>query len=335
MKEASYYRREEKGSVTCSLCPHNCRIKEGKRGVCQVRKNIDGRLFSENYGLVSASHLDPVEKKPLYHYFPGTTILSIGSFGCNLHCKFCQNAGISQSCLSDIPNLNEYSSRDILQMALSTTGNIGIAYTYNEPAIWFEYMIEVAGLAKSNHLKNVMVTNGFISQEPLLELLPLMDAFSVDLKAFTEDFYRTVTGSRLKPVLETLETIGKAKRHLEITNLVIPGLNDDVKTFTKMCRWIQTTLGRETVLHLSRYFPTYKMTIESTPVETLTRLFEIAREYLDYAYIGNVHLSMGRDTVCSNCGQIVIRRDGYWTSKSGLDNNGRCLVCGNQVAVME
>jgi pyruvate formate lyase activating enzyme len=335
MKEALYYRSEEDGSVTCSLCPHNCHIKPAKRGVCQVRKNIDGHLFSENYGLVSASHLDPVEKKPLYHYFPGSAIMSIGSFGCNLHCKFCQNAEISQSCLSDLPHLSDYSPRDILQMTLSASGNIGVAYTYNEPAIWFEYMMDVARLVKNNQLKNVMVTNGFINQDPLHELIPWMDAFSVDLKAFTDDFYRKVTGSRLQPVLDTLETIGKAQRHLEITNLVIPGLNDDINIFSDMCRWIQTNLGRETVLHLSRYFPTYKMTIESTPIDTLTHLYDVAKEFLDYVYIGNVHLSKGRDTSCSKCGQTVMRRDGYWTATSGLDSTGRCIVCGNQVVVME
>jgi len=280
-------------------------------------------------------HFDPIEKKPLYHYYPGSIIFSVGSVGCNLHCKFCQNSEISQSCVKDYPYLKDISPNEIIKIATSKSENIGIAYTYNEPAIWFEYMLDIATSARHNNLKNIMVTNGFINPEPLNELLSLIDAFSVDLKSFTEEFYKKITFAKLKPVKETLKVVAKSGNHLEITNLIIPTLNDSVAEFEEMTRWIAGELGKETVLHISKYFPTYKMTIESTPEYTLSKLLNIAKEHLDYVFVGNARTSEGRDTLCSKCANTVISRNGYWTSRSGLDSTGRCSYCGNRVAVMD
>ncbi len=289
-------------------------------------------LIAENYGKVSALHFDPVEKKPLYHFYPGRIIFSIGSTGCNLHCQFCQNSEISQTSPEDFYPAQEYAPRDLVSLALQRKENIGIAYTYNEPAVWFEYMLDIASLSSAAGLKNVMVTNGFINTAPLDQLMPFMDAYSVDLKAFTEDFYRRITKAKLEPVKESLRHIRRAGRHLEVTNLVIPGLNDDDGTFEDMCRWIAGELGPETVLHLSRYFPTYKMSIPGTPLMTLIRLHELAVKYLDYVFIGNITLPEGNDTLCRNCKHLVISRKGYLTNVEGLDNEGRCKNCGNFVA---
>jgi len=331
MKEALFYQKKDNQKVQCLLCPDNCIIAEGKRGACKVRKNNKGMLIAENYALISAIHTDPVEKKPLYHFYPGKPILSLGTAGCNLHCLFCQNYEISQSAVDEIP-LHLLSPGDAVNKALQTSGNIGIAYTYNEPVIWYEYVYDTATLAHEKQLKNVMVSNGYINPEPLEKIIPLIDAFSVDLKAFSETFYKKYTASKLQPVLESLKIIRAHNKHLEITNLVIPGLNDDKHEFEKMIDWIAGTLGYDTVFHLSRYFPAWKMTIEPTPVDTLKRLYKIAREKLQYVYLGNVSsLEEGQNTVCPQCGQTVIHRSGYYTEITGLDSNGNCTHCGHHI----
>lgn len=329
--EALHYTRLDEKKVRCGLCPHNCVLTDGQTGICKVRTNNDGILQSDNYGQVCSLHLDPIEKKPLYHFYPGHRILSIGSVGCNLHCRFCQNWEISQSCLADYPYLNEYSPEKIIGIALGEEENIGLAYTYNEPTVWFEYMKEIAALTQSTHLKNVMVTNGFINPVPLKELLPLVHAFSVDLKAFTDTFYRKLTSSALQPVLDTLEAIRKAGRHLEVTNLLIPGENDDENDFRAMLQWIRDKLGRETVIHISRYFPTYRLTNPPTPTDLLDRYYDIAREYLSYVYLGNIQSSKGHDSLCPQCGATLIRRLGYNVSITGLTGDMKCKVCGKNV----
>ncbi|MDD5508060.1 MAG: AmmeMemoRadiSam system radical SAM enzyme [Bacteroidales bacterium] len=331
MHQALY--TEKRGEVIiCSLCPHNCHVKKGMLGSCMSRYNNGQELIAANYGKVSALHFDPVEKKPLYHFFPGRIIFSIGSTGCNLHCLFCQNSEISQTSPDQFHSLHEYTPEDLVALARQRNENIGIAYTYNEPAVWFEFMLDIAVLSSEAGLKNVMVTNGFINPAPLDRLMPFMDAYSIDLKAFTEDFYRKVTKASLEPVKNTLQQIRRAGRHLEITNLVIPTLNDDDTIFEEMCRWISGELGADTVLHLSRYFPTYKMSIPGTPPSTLIRLRQLALKYLDYVFIGNITLPEGNDTLCNKCKKVVIRRNGYMTSADGLDNDGRCQNCGNFVA---
>jgi len=326
MVEAAYYTNLDDGKVQCLLCPALCKLRSGQTGSCHIRKNIEGKLYALTYGRISALHTDPVEKKPLYHFFPGRPVLSVGSAGCNLHCTFCQNYDISQHGSDEIP-LHNLTPRELVRKATNVSGNLGIAYTYNEPAIWFEYVKDTATLAKQHGLKNILVSNGYINPEPLQELIPLIDAVNVDLKAFNDHFYRKYTGSKFTPVLETLRILHKNNIHTEITILIIPGLNDDREKFLEMCRWIAEYLGHETVLHISRYFPAWKMTIPPTPPETLEKLFFTAKKVLDYVYVGNIHLREGRDTICPKCGEIVIHRSGYYTETTGLDSEGDCINC--------
>ena len=331
MMDALYYTKLDNHKVQCNLCPHNCVVDNGKQGICKVRVNKSGSLVSENYGQITGYHFDPVEKKPLYHFYPGKEILSIGSVGCNLDCQFCQNHEIAQTGVSDYYHLKELSPGAVVNTALRQKNNIGIAYTYNEPLVFFEFMKDTALNAKQNGLKNVMVTNGFINQKPLESLLRFIDAFSVDLKAFTDGFYKKVTFSRLKPVLENLKTIKKSGRLLEITNLVIPTLNDNEETFKEMVLWIANELGKDTVLHISRYHPMYKMNIESTGAQKLFSLYKIAGEYLDFVYLGNIHTEKGQNTYCPNCKKAVIIRTGYSTETTGIDSKGNCIYCNTKV----
>ena len=325
--EARWYISHDDGSVQCTLCPHNCKLADEKSGICRVRTNKAGRLTSSVYGIVSAIHIDPIEKKPLYHFHPGSHILSLGTYGCNLRCYFCQNCSISQSAPDAGSIKNFYTPDQIIQLALQQPGNIGIAFTYNEPIVWYEYMFDIARLAKNAGLKTVMVTNGFINKAPLNELLPLIDAFSVDLKAFSDDFYKTVTSSKLEPVKESLTSISEAGKHLEVVNLVVPGLNDDEESFTNMVHWISGKLGKETVLHISRYFPNYKLATEATPVSSIKRLTCLAEKELTYVYAGNIN-NGNNDTYCPKCKTLLITRNFYTVQTPGLDKLNRCKFCG-------
>ena len=333
MTQALYYEEIDNGKVQCRLCPHNCILALGDRGNCDVRKNIDGRLISENHGLCSAVQFEPIEKKPLYHFHPGSYIFSIGSIGCNLKCNFCQNCEISQTSVDRYVSGQYYSPEEIIGMAADHPENLGVAFTYNEPTVYFEYMTEIAEATKAKGMKNVMISNGFINERPLLDILPFMDGFNIDLKAFTESFYKTITKGHLKPVKEALISIKKAGKHLEVTNLLIPSQNDDLTKFTEMILWIREELGKDTVLHLSRYFPAYKSDIQKTSLGLLFNFCETARQYLDYVYLGNVTGSESQNTICSNCGKIVISRYGYFIQKNGIDSEGICLHCNNKIVI--
>lgn len=331
--QATFYTIEN-NRVRCSLCPHQCLIKEGETGICRVRRNTSGTLVSETYGQLSAIHLDPIEKKPLYHFHPGSHILSIGSVGCNMRCTFCQNYQISQTGL-DSSSADYVTIEKLLELARSYQQNIGIAFTYNEPVTFYEYMLDVARTFKAEGLKTVMVTNGFIEPQPLQELIPVIDAYNVDLKSFNENFYRKLTKSRLEPVKQTLLSVRKAQKHLEITHLIIPGENDSPEEFQQMVDWIQQMLGRETILHLSRYFPRYQLHEPATPQVTLEHFYEIAHQKLDYVYIGNVELSTpGNNTICRRCGTLLIYRKGYSTSIVNLSKKGNCAICGENNAAI-
>ncbi len=331
MKTALFYKKLDHSRVQCLLCPYNCILADGKLGICGVRRNRGGVLYNETYGKVSSLHFDPIEKKPLYHFFPGSIILSIGSIGCNMKCSFCQNYEISQTTIDDFRWLKHYSVDEIVDIATDKAGNTGISYTYNEPIINYEYMLEIATKIKEKNIYNTMVSNGYINPEPLKKLIPVIDAFSIDLKAFTDDFLKKYTKSTLRPVLETLKILHQNGKHLEITNLVIPTLNDDPLTFEKMIDWIYKELGEYTVLHLSRYFPHYKMNIPSTPESTLKRLYNIANEKLHYVYLGNVAGSEGQNTYCPACHHLLISRFGYYTSKTGITDDGKCKKCGHVI----
>lgn len=333
MYEAKYYKKLEDHKVECYLCPHHCKIKPGKLGVCGVRKNVDGELKALGYGRLSAVRSDPIEKKPLYHFYPGSVILSLGGYGCNMRCSFCQNCDISQVKLVDYNNYKYYPPEDIMGQTEKYRNNLGFAYTYNEPAIWYEYMFDIAQPAKDRNLMNVMITNGYIEERPLYDLLPYMDAFNVDLKAFTDKFYRNITGSSLQPVQKTLETIKNNGKHLEITHLIVTDLNDDPAVFKKMIRWISSDLGSDTVLHLSRYFPRHRLDSPATSPATLTEFYEIAKETLRYVYLGNVSSNIGTDTYCHNCGTKLIIRNGYSTQVLPTLKNKHCAECDTEIPI--
>lgn len=333
MLKTRFFKVKNEETLICTLCPHFCPLKKGETGKCRARKNVDGKIDLLTYGQVASVHLDPIEKKPLYHFFPGGRILSVGSTGCNLGCFFCQNYEISQI----FPNeyvLHSMSDTDIIHAATSQPGNIGIAYTYNEPLISFEFYYQVAQLAAIQKMKNVFVSNGFFNPEPLNALLPFVHAWNIDLKGFTSNFYSEYTGGTLQPVLNNLKSIRKAGCHLEITNLLIPGLNDQDEVFFNMVKWIKDELGADTPLHLSRYFPRYKSTIEATPPKTLQRCYEIAKEHLANVYVGNICLPDTSNTYCPTCHTLAIARNGY-NITNFLSDNGACVWCKQPIAVMQ
>lgn len=321
MKEAAYYEKLERGGVHCHLCPQECKINDGKRGFCGARSNHDGALYSDIYESVLAANLDPIEKKPLYHFHPGKPVLSIGTRGCNQRCDFCQNWEMVETESSG----TRMTSDEVAEMA-DRGGSIGVAYTYNEPMIWFEFVLECAQKVRERGLKNVLVTNGSVNPDPLEELLPFIDAMNIDLKSMEPEFYRTVCKSSLEPVLATIKR-AKLSCHVEITNLVIPTLNDSDELLNRLVDFV-ADLGRDTPLHFSAYYPCYKMTIEPTSLQTVQRAYDIARRKLDYVYLGNVRTEDAGITICPSCGEPVVERDGYITSARGLDG-GRCVNCGN------
>lgn len=328
--EALFYEYIEE-KVRCLLCPHQCSIPNGETGICRVRRHEAGKLMAETWGNLSALNVDPIEKKPLYHFYPGKMILSLGSVGCNMKCRCCQNWQISQASAAGYPFARALKPVEIIKLATMRENNIGIAYTYNEPTIWFEYMHDIARLVRFEGLKNVMVSNGYINEDPLVELMRYMDAFNIDLKGFSEDFYRRFTGARLSPVLHALKLIRRAGKHLELTNLIIPGRNDDPGEFRAMISWIAEELGRHTVLHLSRYHPAYQLNLPPTPSEALQILYDIAREQLSYVYVGNIQIKDLQDTCCASCGTVLIRRTGYQVELKSLSKEGRCSSCGQTV----
>ncbi len=293
----------EQSTVTCLLCPHHCVIPDGKTGACQVRLNCDGQLFTLNYAECTASALDPIEKKPLYHFYPGTNILSLGTWGCNFQCQFCQNWQISQQ----QPHTHRLAPSEAVKLAFSLRdqGNIGIAYTYSEPSIWYEYICDTAPLVSQAGMVNVMVTNGYINSQPLAELLPYIDAMNIDVKAFNDTFYRKVCHGSLQTVIANVEQAAKAC-HVEITTLIIPGYNDSPEEIEQLTSWLGG-VNTEIPIHFTRYYPSFKFRVEHTDVNILNRCAEIARRHLKYVYIGNVTGDTAK-TYCPECGVVVLDR---------------------------
>lgn len=279
-----YFTREEPGQLQCQLCPHHCRLKEGQTGLCRVRVQQEGKLLALNYGEVSSLALDPIEKKPLYHFYPGSMILSAGTWGCNFACPFCQNYSIAQQ----KPSTRYFAPEELLKICVAyrEKRSIGLAFTYNEPVMWHEYIMDLAPLLQAEGLKVVLVSNGYIESQPLKDLLPFVDAMNIDVKAFNDRFYQRFCHARLDKVKETVEA-AIAQAHIEITTLLIPGENDVEEEISALAKWL-AGLNPDTVLHLSRYFPAYQMNLPPTPVNTLKRAREIAREHLNHVYLGNV-----------------------------------------------
>ncbi len=324
---ARYWERLDEGWIRCKLCPRECVVPDGGRGYCEVRENRGGTYYTLTYGNPCAVHIDPIEKKPFFHYLPGTTAFSIATAGCNLDCKFCQNWQISQARPEELVNYR-LTPEDVVELARES-GTKSIAYTYSEPTIFYEYMLDCARLAHEKGLRNVYHSNGFINEEPLRELSKYLDAANIDLKGFTEDYYATMSSGSLAPVLRTLKVLKEEGVHLEITTLVIPGQNDDPATIGAMCEWIVGNLGPDVPLHFSRFHPQHKLqNVPPTPVETLEMARNIALEKgLKYVYIGNVPGHPANSTYCPVCGAEIIHRVGYSVEMRGLVD-GACSACG-------
>ncbi len=326
MHEASFYNKLEHRIVKCQLCPHNCTLEHGQYGKCKTRMNQEGILLTLSYGILSSITSDPVEKKPLYHFHPGRSILSIGSFGCNLSCDYCQNCEITQINERIFSQHPSREPEDMVNKARLHRNNIGLAYTYNEPVVYYEYMIRCAELLKLHHLSNVMVTNGYIKLSPLEGLLPVMDAFNVDLKSFRNLFYLKRSGASLPPVLNTIKTIAKSDKHLELTFLIIPEFNDSEGEWKEMIQWIADHCHKHTVLHVSRYYPYYKVFKPPTPLPTIQRFLDMARDKLDYVYPGNTP-QLESHTLCPSCGNMLVERFLYDSTVCGLTEEGNCSQC--------
>lgn len=328
LREASFYTQLKNSFVRCDLCPNNCVIKENAFGDCGVRQNIDGKLYSVVYGYPVSIHVDPIEKKPLYHFFPGTKILSIATVGCNLRCNFCQNWTISQSSPAEVKT--NYTTPEEIIAICKKYNCKSIAFTYTEPTVFYEYMFDIAKLAKEEGIYTVWVTCGYINEKPLRELTKYIDAANIDLKGFSEEFYHTYTTGELQPVLNTIK-IAQDNMIFEITNLIIPNANDSPQLIHSMCSWIRENTSKDIPLHFSRFFPNYKLKNKSpTPLKTLHKAYEIAkRESLHYVYIGNVG-EIAEDTFCPYCGKKLIDRQGYYIKKIRI-KDGRCSFCNHEI----
>ncbi|MBI5100672.1 MAG: AmmeMemoRadiSam system radical SAM enzyme [Nitrospirae bacterium] len=315
--------------VRCELCPTECELDNYQIGGCRTRINKSGVLYSLVYGKPCSVAIDPIEKKPFYHFLPATAAFSIATAGCVLDCKFCQNYQISQARPEEVDH-KDLPPADVVRQALYY-GCRSITYTYTEPTVFYEYMFDTAKLARDFKLKNTMHTCGYINSRPLRELAPFMDAADVDLKAFTEDFYSRICGGRLRPVLDTLVELKKAGVWIEITNLVIPTLNDDIKKISEMTAWIVNNLGRDVPLHFSRFFPYYKLkNLPPTPPGTLSDARKAALDSgLRYVYIGNL-AGGGQNTSCHKCGRLLVERSGFRVNQNNIIN-GRCGSCGTGI----
>lgn len=332
MFEAKHYEGQEGGAVRCLLCPRLCLIREGESGFCRVRENLAGTLYSRNYALVSSCAVDPVEKKPLYHYYPGKRVLSVGTIGCNLACRFCQNWTISQDHrVSTVEAAPSTLVSQCLEEQRKDPACIGLAYTYSEPVVWYEYVMETARLARKAGLKNILVTNGFINLQAWAELLPWVDALNIDVKSFDDTFYQQVCSGRVGPVEAAVETAVKAGAHVEVTTLVIAGLNDGEEEVAALARWL-AGLNAGLPLHLSRYFPAFKLECPPTPVAAMKRVAAVARRHLSYVYVGNVWGAEHNSTYCPGCGELLLRRHSLTLEENRL-SDGACPRCGRQVAV--
>lgn len=329
MKEALFYEKLEDLKVHCFLCHHHCKINEGKRGLCGVRENKGGTLYTLVYGFPCSYHVDPIEKKPLFHYYPGSRAFSIATAGCNFRCRHCQNHEISQ-----IPREEGHiygqkmGPSEVVEMAVKA-GCKSISYTYTEPTIFYEYALDCARLAKEKGISNNFVTNGYIEEEPLRNIRPYLDGANIDLKGFTDDFYKKVCGAELQNVLTTIKAYRALGIWIELTTLVIPGHNDSDEEFRSIARFIKNDLGAETPWHVSAFYPTYKLTdAPRTPAKTLQGAREIGlEEGLRYVYVGNIPGADGENTYCWSCKKLVIGRYGYTIAEYNIAEEA-CTFCG-------
>jgi len=332
MKEAMFYEAMADNTVRCNLCNHRCKIRDGKRGICGVRENREGKLTSLVYGKVIAEHIDPIEKKPLFHFLPGSKAFSIGTVGCNFHCKFCQNFDISQYPHSHKGGIvgRDRTPSEIVAAA-KAAGCETIAYTYTEPTIFYEFALDTSVLAREAGIKNVFVSNGYMSPEAARHIAPYLDAANIDIKAFTTDFYKKLCGGQLEPVLETIRLLKALGVWVETTTLIIPGLNDGDDELRDIARFVKG-VGAEIPWHVTQFYPTYELLDKPrTPVSTLRRARDIGKEEgLYYVYEGNVPGEGGENTYCHSCGALLIERYGLELIRNRLQN-GSCPECGSVI----
>lgn len=327
--EALLYQKRKDKTVRCFLCAHRCVIKPGKRGICSVRENQDGKLYSLNYGLAIAANIDPVEKKPLFHFLPGTKSYSVAAAGCNFRCAFCQNWPLSQISKGPQGKIvgKKLPPEKVVEQAIKT-GCRSIAYTYTEPTIFFEYAYETAKLAQKEGLANIFVTNGYQTKETIKEMKGLIDAANVDLKSFSDQFYRKVCGARLEPVLQSIKLMHKVGIFLEITTLVVPKQNDSEKELKQIAQFI-AGIDKNIPWHISRFHPDYKMTGSyPTPLETLEKAYQLGKKAgLKYVYLGNIPTETGENTYCPQCQKLVVERVLYSTQIIAVTKEGKCKYC--------
>jgi pyruvate formate lyase activating enzyme len=318
---AAYYRKLEDDKVICELCPADCLLTKGKHGICRSRYNLDGELVTDNYGELVTLAVDPIEKKPLYHFYPGADIVSTGPNCCNLGCRHCQNWQIAKEKTTTF-----YLSPEKLAATALKYQSVGVAFTYTEPMVWFEYIMDAAPLLREAGLKVVLVSNGYINPDPLEQLLTVTDAMNIDVKSMSPKFYKRICKGKLQPVLDNVRRIGESPVHLEITNLLVPGENDSEAEIVELIDFV-ASISETIPLHFSAYYPSYKMDKEATSPSSLIRAKQLARESLSYVYLGNVSVAEGSDTFCPNCGSLLIQRTGYRTLIKGLDGSA-CTDCG-------
>ncbi|NJE84657.1 AmmeMemoRadiSam system radical SAM enzyme [Thermococcus sp. CX2] len=335
MREAMFWEKLDGNRVRCRLCPVNCIIDEGQRGSCRIRKNISGKLYTLNYGKVSSMAMDPVEKKPLFHFWPGSCAFSIGTVGCNMHCKHCQNWEISQADES-LPYIRDVSPPEVVELA-KRYGCESIAYTYNDPVIWYEFVLDTAKIARREGLNNILVTNGYINEEPFRELAKYIDAMNIDIKAFDDVFYMKIAGVPSGEPSKRIAEIAKKELgiHVELTYLIIPTLNDREEEIRAFARWVVEHLGDDTPVHFSRFFPHYKLaSLPPTPLETIEMAYRIAREEgLKFVYTGNVPGHTGEHTYCPSCSKPLIVRWGFKIIEYHV-KDGKCEYCGEPIPIV-
>ncbi len=334
IKEAMLYDKLEGSKVHCNVCGHRCIISNGKRGFCRVRENKNGILYTLIYNTVSSEAVDPIEKKPLFHFYPGTLAYSLGTIGCNFRCKHCQNWTISQIELDKAYTV-EITPEEAVQRALAV-GAKTIAWTYNEPTIWYEYTYDCAKIAKEAGLATAYITNGYITPEALKNISPYLDAFRVDIKAFTDNFYREITSAKLGPVLESAKLARELGMHVEVVNLIIPTHNDSPEEIRNMVKWILENLGSDTPLHFTRFQPQYKMSeLIPTPIRKLEEAHKIAKdEGMRFVYIGNVPGHDYENTYCPKCGTLLIRRNAFALFEYNITPKGSCPKCGEVIPIV-
>ncbi|MFA4840018.1 MAG: AmmeMemoRadiSam system radical SAM enzyme [Candidatus Neomarinimicrobiota bacterium] len=330
IREARYYRKLDGKNIQCQLCPKSCIVSPGQRGYCRVRENRDGIYQTLVYGRLCTINLDPIEKKPLFHFLPGTTAVSVATAGCNVQCKFCQNWNIAQVKPEDISF--EYLSPEALVGLTKSRQSPTIAFTYNEPTVFTEYILDTAAVAKQRGIHSVMISNGFIQKQPLLDLCKVLSAYKVDFKAFSEKFYSEVVSGSMKPVLDTMVRIKEQGVWLEIVNLVIPTQNDDRNSLRELSRWVVNNLGIDTPVHFTRFHPQYRMNnLPPTPTRTLETAYEIAREAgIRYVYVGNIPQNQKENTYCHHCGNLLIERAGFFINSNKI-TDGKCGSCQTKI----